>query len=314
MLSLSEVKKAAKNCADHIKKTPLIESKKLGIKINGKAFLKCENLQKGHSFKIRGVIHKLSSLKEKGIVSCSAGNFGIALAEQCRAQGIKATIVVPKGIPRIKIEKLRGKGAKIIEFGSAYEEAEKKAKELAKKKGLSFLSPYNDTAIIAGNGTIALEILQEQPQTNVFLCGASGGALASGIGFTAKNINKNIQVFGVQSTAAKSFYESIKAGKAVKAKEKETIADSLRGPIEKDSITLHYAKKFVDGILLVKEQSIREAIRFLWKEHSLKVEGAGAIGVAALLEQPEKFHGKNVAVVLSGGNIDWPLFKEIVGE
>jgi len=316
MISLESIRKAAENCSGKIKETPLVESAELGKKIKGKAFLKCENLQAGGSFKIRGVIQKLASLtageKEKGIIASSAGNFGIALAGQCKEQGIPLTVVVPKGIARIKIEKLKGKGIEIIEHGSVYDDAEREAKRLASMDGRAFISPYNDDSIIAGNGTIALEILGERPETDTIISAASGGALVSGLGIAAKGLKPKTAVFGVQSSAAPSFYESVKAGKPVQAEERETIAESLRGSLEEGSVTLEYAKKFVDGILLVEEGSIKEAMRFLWKEHSLRTEGAGAVGVALLLEQPERFSGRNVAVVLSGGNVDLHKFMEIV--
>jgi threonine dehydratase len=320
MVKLQDIQQAQKNIASYAKLTPLVRSKFLSELCNGNVFLKLENQQLTHSFKIRGVINKLLSLsveeKAKGVITASAGNHGQAVAYGAQKLGFKAKIVVPTHAPQVKVEGIRQFGAELLLYGETYDEAEKKAKELAAQEGKLYISPYNDERIIAGHGTVGLEILKELPSVNVIIVPVGGGGLIGGIAIAVKSQKPTVKVIGVQSTASPVMFESLKAGKIVPPHrhERYTIAEGLVGALEKGSITFGIAQKYVDYVTLAREESIRQAVYLLWKNEKEVVEGSGAAGVALLLEDKDSFTGQTVAVVISGGNIDPYLFNGIVAE
>ncbi len=199
-------------------------------------------------------------------------------------------------------------------YGDTYSEAEKKAKELAAKEGRLYISPYNDERIVAGHGTIGLEILKDLPEVDVVVVPVGGGGLIGGIAIAVKTQKPTVRIIGVQSTASPVMYESLKAGKIVPPHrhERYTIAEGLVGAVEKGSITFTIAQQYVDEITLVREETIRQAVYLLWKNEKKVVEGSGAAGPAFLMENKDSFTGQTVAVVISGGNIDEFLFNGIV--
>jgi threonine dehydratase len=201
-------------------------------------------------------------------------------------------------------------------YGETYDEAEKKAKELAAQEGKLYISPYNDERIVAGHGTVGLEILKELPSVDVVIVPVGGGGLIGGIAIAVKSQKPTVKVIGVQSTASPVMFESLKAGKIVPPHrhERYTIAEGLVGAVEKGSITFGIAQQYVDYVTLAREESIRQAVYLLWKNEKEVVEGSGAAGVALLLEDKDSFTGQTVAVVISGGNIDPYLFNGIVAE
>ncbi len=286
--------------------------------MSGKVFLKLENQQVTHSFKIRGVINKLLNLsveeKDRGVVTASAGNHGQAVAFGASKLGFSAKIVVPVNTPKIKVEGIKKFGAELLLFGETYSEAEKRAKEIASKEGCFCISPNNDELIVAGHGTVGLEILSELPDVDVVVVPVGGGGLIGGISLAIKSQRPNVQVIGAQSEATPIMYESLKAGKIVPPHRHEdyTIAEGLAGGIEKGSITFSIAQQYVDEVMLVKEKSLRRAVYLLWKNEKQVVEGSGVAGVAMLLENNDAFNDQSVAVVLTGGNIDDSLFKSIL--
>ncbi|HYA78168.1 MAG TPA: threonine/serine dehydratase [Verrucomicrobiae bacterium] len=320
MVKLEDILQAQKNIASYAKVTPLIPSKFASELINGNVSLKLENQQITHSFKVRGVINKLLNLsaeeKAKGVVTASAGNHGQAVAYGAEKLGFHAKIVVPTHTPKVKMDGIRQFSAELVLWGETYYEAEKKAKQLAAEEGRLYISPYDDERIVAGHGTVGLEILSEMPNVDVVIVPVGGGGLIGGVAVAVKTQKSTAKVIGVQSTASPVMYESLKAGKIVPPHrhERYTIAEGLVGAVEKGSITFDIAKKYVDEVLLAREESIRQAVYLLWKNEKQVVEGSGAAGVALLLENKDSFTGKIVVVVISGGNIDPYLFDGIVAE
>jgi threonine dehydratase len=199
-------------------------------------------------------------------------------------------------------------------YGKTYDEAEQKAISIAKEENRTYISPYNDKLIIAGQGTIGLEILENLPKVDVILVPVGGGGLISGIGTVVKSKNPVIKVIGVQSDASPVMYKSLKAGKIVDVAIKDSIADGLSGGIEKGSITFELIQEFTDQIILVKENSIKKAIKLLWQNEKEISEGAGAVGLAAILENKERFKDKITVVIISGGNVDDDIFQKIINQ
>jgi threonine dehydratase len=318
MVNLEDILLAQKNIASYAKLTPLVPSKFASELISGNVFLKLENQQVTHSFKVRGVINKLLSLsaeeKAKGVVTASAGNHGQAVAFGAQKLGFHAKIVVPTHAPKVKVDGIRQFGADLLLFGETYDEAEKKAKQLAAQEGRLYISPYNDERIVAGHGTIGLEILKEQPNVDVVIVPVGGGALIGGIAIAVKTQKPKAMIIGVQSAASPVMYESLKAGKIVPPHrhERYTIAEGLVGAVERGSITFSIAQQYVDQIMLVREESLRRAVYLIWKNEKQVVEGSGAAGISLLLENKDSFTEKTIAVVISGGNIDPYLFDGIV--
>ena len=318
MVELEDILQAQKNIASYAKVTPLIQSKFTSELIHGNVFLKLENQQITHSFKIRGVINKLTNLsaeeKAKGIVTASAGNHGQAVAFGAQKMGFQAKIVVPTRTPKVKVDGIRQFGTELLLYGETYDEAEKKAKQLAAQEGRLYISPYNDERIVAGHGTVGLEILKDLPNVDVVIVPVGGGGLIGGIAIAVKTQKPTVKVIGVQSTASPVMYESLKAGKIVPPHrhERNTIAEGLVGAVEKGSITFSITQQYVDEVTLVREESLRRAVYLLWKNEKQVVEGSGAAGVGLLLENKDLFKGKTVAIVISGGNIDPYLFDGIV--
>ena len=318
MVTLADIKQAQKTITPYIKITPIVRSDFLSKLCDSEVFLKLENQQVTNSFKIRGVINKLLSLsseeKDRGVVTASAGNHGQAVGFGAKKLGFSAKIVVPINTPKIKVDGIKQYGVDLLLFGETYSEAENKAKEIATREGCLYISPYNDELIVAGHGTVGLEILNDLPNVDVVVVPVGGGGLIAGTSIAIKNQKPNAQVVGVQSEASPVMYESLKAGKIVPPHRHEpyTIAEGLAGGIEKGSITFAITRQYVDEVLLVKEKSLRRVVYLVWKNDNQMVEGSGVAGAAMLLENSDSFSGLTIAVVVTGGNIDDSLFKSIV--
>ena len=316
MISLQAIRDARKAIAPFIKCTPLVHSQFLSDFCGGNVFLKLENLQITNSFKPRGAFNKLLHLsaeeKNRGIITASAGNHGQAVAFAAQKLNYPARIVVPKTTPKIKIDGIKKYGADLVLFGDTYDAAEQKAKDLARKDGCAYVSPYDDELIIAGHGTIGLEIIEALPNVDMVIVPVGGGGLISGISIAIKSTKPNVQVIGVQSEASPVMYESLKAGKIVNARKTETIAEGLSGGIEKGSITFKIAQEYVDKVLLVREETIRRAVYLLWDSEKQVTEGSGAAAIAPIIENKSVFAGKTVVAVVTGGNIEAKLFQSIL--
>jgi threonine dehydratase len=247
-----------------------------------------------------------------GIITASAGNHGQAVAYAAKNLGFSARIIVPTTTPHVKVEGIRRWGADLILFGDCYDEAEAHAKQLAKKDGCAYISPYDDELVITGHGTAGLEIVESLPNVDAIIVPVGGGGLISGVSIAAKGLKPNIEIVGVQSEASPVMFESLKAGKIVKVSKRKTIAEGLSGSVEKGSLTFEIAKHCIDRILLVKEETIRKAVYVLCTQERIVAEGSGAAAVAPLLENKALFRGKTVACLITGGNIDGELLNEIL--
>jgi len=276
--------------------------------------LKLENQQHTGSFKVRGAFNKLLQLSEEdrlnGIVAASSGNHAQGLGYAGNRLGVEATIVVPSHTPSVKVEAIRRYGVELIVHGEEYMDAERLARRMEREQEKSYVSGYNDLQIIEGQGTLGLEMLKLDPDLDLILVPVGGGGLISGVGSAVKGVDKQIEVVGVQSVASPVMCESIRRGRIVDVELGDSVAEGLHGGIEEGSITFEMCEEYVDDFILVQEETITEAIAYhLFLDHQV-VEGAGAVGAAAILENPERFKGRNVGVVVSGGNIDEGLLKK----
>jgi len=316
MLTLQDVKDARETIGNLAKRTSLQHSQFLSDFCGGDVYLKLENQQTTNSFKIRGALNKMLHLSaeemQKGVITASSGNHAQAVAICAERLNVSAKIIVPRHTPKVKIDKIKKHDVELILYGDIYDEAERKAKELAKKNGLTYISSYNDKLIIAGHGTIGLEILEDLPGVDTMIVPVGGGGLISGISLAVKNIKPSLRVIAVQSEASPVMYESLKAGKIVDVKMRESIAEGLFGGIEKGSITFGLVQEYVDDIMLVKEETIRKAIYLLWEKEKQVTEGSGAVAIAPILENKNFFAGKTIAAIISGGNIEDKLFRNII--
>lgn len=315
VVTLKNIQDARKAIAPFIKCTPLVQSQFLTTFCGCPLFLKLENLQITSSFKPRGVFNKLLHLsaeeKNKGIITASAGNHGQAVAFAAQKLNYDARVVVPRTTPKIKIDGIKKYGADLVLFGENYDEAERKAKELARKDGCAYISPYNDEWIIAGHGTIGLEILEAVPDVDAVMVPLGGGGLLSGISIAVKSSRPDVQVIGVQSKASPVMYESLKAGKIVDVKKAgKSVAEGLSGNV--GPITFGIVQKYVDRVVLVKEETLTHAVYLLWNYDKQVVEGSGAAAVAPVIENKPLFKDKIVVAVVTGGNIDGDLFQSIL--
>jgi len=310
ILSAVEILKARKNLKEVVYYTPLTYSEKLSEISGAEIYLKWENLQKTGSFKPRGAYNKICSLKpeerSRGVITASAGNHALAVALVAKMMGIKATVVVPENAPKTKVEQCRALEADVTLKGANYDESVIYCKKMVSETGATYIHAFEDYKVIAGQGTIACEILEEMPETHTIIVPIGGGGLISGIALWAKTVNPNIRVVGVQSTATYTMYECFKAKKIVDVPITPTIADGLAGGISQ--MTLDLALKYVDEMVLPKEEELKKAILWVLKNERQVVEGAGVVGIAAILQRKIRFkpHEK-VVLVISGGNIDMEL-------
>ena len=316
MINLRDIKDARETIRNLVKRTPLVHSQFLSNFCDGEVYLKLENLQTTSSFKIRGALNKMLHLSseemERGIITASAGNHGQAVAIGAEKLNLAAKIVIPRNTPKVKIDKIRKCNVELVLHGDIYDEAEQKARDLARKDGLTYISPYNDNSIIAGQGTIGLEILEDLHTVDTVIVPVGGGGLISGISLAIKSIEPTVRIIGVQSEASPVMYESLKAGRIVDVKMRESIADGLFGGIERNSVTFEIVQEYVDSLLLVKEKTIKQAIFLLWNEEKQVAEGAGVVAISLILENKDLFAGKTIVAVISGGNIDKKLFRNIL--
>lgn len=315
MVSIDQVLKARERIGQITKVTPLRHSKSLSELTEASVFLKLENEQVTGSFKVRGALNRLMTLTreqiERGVITASTGNHGLGIAFAAGQLGIKAQVVFPTEASSEKLQKMTDAGVGVIQEVD-YTEIEFYARELARKQDLTYVSPYNDPEIVAGAGTVGLEILEQAKPVDIVVVPIGGGGLISGIAIAIKAKLPETQIIGVQSEVSPEIYESWRAGHWVEAAESESLAQGLMGGVEADSITLDIIQKYIDSIVLVRESSILEAIRLLYEKESLVIEGAGAASVAALLEMGQTISGKSVVAVVSGGNISESAVKALI--
>ncbi|MBO8137665.1 MAG: threonine ammonia-lyase [Desulfotomaculum sp.] len=314
-ISLEDIKNARECIKDVIHKTDLIPNNTLNDICGSNVYLKLENLQKTGSFKIRGAFNKIANLsdeeKKAGVIASSAGNHAQGVALAASVYGTKSTIVMPTTAPLAKITATRNYGAEVVLHGHVFDDAYAKSVEIQSETGATFIHAFNDPLVIAGQGTIGLEILEDMPDVDAIVVPIGGGGLISGIALAAKNINPKIKIIGVEPTNAASMKESAVAGKAVTLCSALTIADGIAVKTPGD-LTFDIVKQYVDEIVVVEEDEIANAILFLLERCKLIAEGAGAASVAALLNGKVQLPGKKVVAVVSGGNIDVNMLSRIV--
>lgn len=313
-VTLEHIKQARQRIANTVRHTPLEYSRSLSTALRREVFLKLECFQLTGSFKLRGAMAKLTALSEeekaRGVLTVSAGNHGLAVAHGAGALNINATIVVPTTASRAKAEAIGRYPVTLIERGANYDEAERAAREMENETAKTFVSPYNDMEVIAGQGTIALEILEDQAAVDAIVIPIGGGGLIAGIALAAKTLNPKIKIYGAEPKATPTMLEALKAGGIVEIKEDETIADGLAGNIEQGSITFPIVQQFVDEMISVSEDEIKQALyRFAYDDH-IMIEGAAAVSLAALASP--RIQGQKTVAVVSGRNISLDLFTEIV--
>lgn len=295
--------------------TPLSPSMELSRSCGAEIRLKWESKQVTGSFKFRGALNRLRTLtleeRQRGVVSASTGNHGLALSLACQLEEIPLLLLIPQSASADKLQRLEEAGAQVFRFEGSCDEAELYGRKLASELGRLFISPYNDPEIIHGQGTIGCEILEDWPEVEDVLVPVGGGGLISGIAGLLKSIKPSVRVFGVEPENSAFMAASLKAGQIVKIEEKETLADAVAGGIEPGSITFDLCRQYVEAIIIVKEELIRQAMDLIYLEHNRMVEGAGALALAGLLSQLNEFKGRKVALIVSGGNVSPKLFTHL---
>ncbi|MCM1285092.1 MAG: threonine ammonia-lyase [Acetobacter sp.] len=314
MLTLDRVYKAKRVLQEVLRKTDMIPAKNLSN--DAEIYLKTENLQVTGSFKIRGSYFKISQLTEEeranGVIACSAGNHAQGVALAAAKNGIKSLICLPDGAPISKIEATKRYGAEVCMVKGVYDDAYNKALELKEQKGYSFIHPFNDPDVIAGQGTIGLEILEQLPDVDAVVVPIGGGGLIAGVAYTIKQINPNCKVYGVQAAGAPSMEQSVKNSEIETLPKVQTIADGIAVKTPGD-LTFELTQKYVDGIFTVTDDEIALAILTLLEQEKLIAEGAGAVPVAAIMNgKIPDIAGKKVCCLVSGGNIDVTILSRVV--
>ncbi|WP_422056245.1 threonine ammonia-lyase [Sphingomonas sp.] len=312
--SFADIEQAEQRLADHVMNTPCLPSRTLSRLAGCELFLKFENLQFTASFKERGALNKLLGLGPKqrglGVVAMSAGNHAQGVAYHAARLGIAATIVMPVGTPLTKISRTRDHGARVIVEGANLAESHALAEQLVEQRGLTLVHPYDDVEVIAGQGTLGLEIVRAIENLDVIVVPIGGGGLIAGVAIAAKAINPDLQVIGVQSVIYPSMVRAV-AGDDAPVPDGVTIAEGIAVK-RAGALTRQFVSALVDDILLVEEASIERAIALLQSVEKTVCEGAGAAGLAAVLEHGSRFRGKRVAVPLTGGNIDSRMFANVI--
>jgi len=313
MLTIDSVYRAKRALEGVARKTDIIHAPKLceGVDL----YLKTENLQVTGSFKLRGAYYKMTCLsdeeKARGVIACSAGNHAQGVALAAKKNGIKAVICLPDGAPISKVEATKSYGAEVCLVEGVYDDAYQKALQLRDEKGYTFLHPFNDEEVIAGQGTIALEIVEQLPNVDAVIVPIGGGGLISGIAYTMKTLNPKIKVYGVEASGAPCMKNALEKERLDKLPSVSTIADGIAVKQPGD-LTYDICSKYVDEIVTVTDDEISAAILALMEKHKLVTEGAGAVGVAAVMFNKIDLKGKKAVCVLSGGNIDVTILSRVI--
>ena len=315
MVNLDQIREAHKKISPYINNTPLLHSSYLSE--NRNVYLKLESLQITGSFKLRGAINKLLSLndeqKKRGVVAVSTGNHGKGVAYASKQLNIKSTIFMSSMVPDHRREAIESLGARVEIVGTNSDEADLYAKEYSKKNDIPLIHPFDDPMIIAGQGTIGLEMLESLPEVDTVIIPTSGGGLIGGIALAIKLQKPDVKIIAASMSRGPSMYKSLKAGKPVDVEEEETLADCLGGSIGLDNkYTFRIAQNTIDDFILIDEDKIAEGIKLNFEKHKLVTEGAAATGVMVVKDNMSEHLGKNIISLICGGNIDSELFGKIV--
>lgn len=313
MLSLDDLYRARYVLGEILRRTDIVPAPKLNPESD--IYLKPENLQVTGSFKIRGAYYRISQLtdeeKNRGVVACSAGNHAQGVALGATSHGIKSLICLPEGAPISKVEATRRLGAEICLVPGVYDDAYQRALQLRDEKGYTFVHPFNDERVIAGQGTIGLELLEQLPDVEAVIVPVGGGGLISGVAYAMKSLNPSIKVYGVQAAGAPSMYESLRVRQPETLAQVSTVADGIAVKTPGD-LTFDICSKYVDEMCLVTEDEISAAILRLLEEEKIVAEGAGAVSVAAAMFNKVPIKGKKTVCLVSGGNIDVTILSRVI--
>lgn len=313
--TIEDIRKAAKTIEGIAYRTPLYRSEYLSRRFQASVFLKLECYQPTRVFKIRGATNKILSLsrsqRQRGLVTASSGNHGLSVAYVARMLGIPATIVVPTSVVKEKVEAIKAENATVVEHGRSHAEIFSLAKDIQKEQGATFVPPFDDPKVIAGQGTTGLEIMEDLPNVDTILVPVGGGGLISGISLSIKTLKPETKMYGVQSKAVPSMYESLSAGRPVRLVPIDTIADGL-APEEPSQLTFQITKENVESILLTSDARIRWATKMALEQLHLLIEPSAAAVIAALGESYTPTKGENLVLVVSGGNISLKLLRELL--
>jgi len=315
-INLSQIQTAKKRIASYINFTPLEKSLALSKRFNSGIYLKPENWQKTGAFKIRGALNKMLALsdaeKKQGIITASAGNHALGVAYAADLLGIDGKIILPENASPAKIAALENYSLQLVKAGADYDESEAVAWDIQRQENLTFVHAFNDPAIIAGQGTIALETLEELPETETIVVPIGGGGLIAGVAVAAKSIHPKIKIIGVQSEASPAMHAALTAGKVIETPIQETIADGLAGRFVEEQM-LQSVQNHVDDVILTSEFSIKKAIKLIFEAEHFIVEGSAAVGIAAMLENKIEQSGKLV-FILTGRNMSKMLLQNLFKE
>ena len=314
-VQLRDIIEAHTRISGRVVRTPLIFSPRLSEHTGAEVWLKPEQFQLTGSFKVRGAYNKMAQLgaaaQSSGVISASAGNHAQGVALAARLLGLSALLVTPLNTPETKLAGIRQYGAEVLQFGANYDEAEREACRLAETSGRIFVHAFEDPAIVAGQGTVGLEMFQDQPGMDRVVVPAGGGGLITGIGVAARAVSPQAVVLGIQSEASPAWYSAWEAGQVVDVDYQDTWAEGLLGAIGPSNFVL--AQRVVDGFALVSENDIKDAMRWALDVHHWVLEGSGAVALAyALKHGREEWAGQRVGVVLTGGNLDTRRLQELL--
>jgi len=313
-LTIDDITQARERIDSVARRTPLERSRWLSAELGREVFFKLECFQTTGSFKLRGAMSKLSALNEderaRGVLTVSAGNHGLAVAHCSEVLGLETTVVVPESASRAKVSSIGRYPVTLIERGASYDDAERAARELERESGATFVSPYNDREVIAGQGTIGIEILEDLRDIDAVVVPVGGGGLLAGLAIAVKALNPRVRVYGAEPLTSPTMTAALEAGRIVEIEEQATIADGCAGNIEPGSITFPIIQRLVDGVILVTEEAIRNAIARVANEDHLMVEGSAAVSVAASMDNV--LDRMSIGAIVSGRNMSLDLFAEVI--
>ena len=311
MLTFEMIQDAKRALEGIARKTPLDPAPKFGANV----YIKSENLQLTGAFKLRGAYNKIRSLtpeeRERGVIACSAGNHAQGIALSAAKLGIRSIICMPAGAPISKVEATRSYGAEVVLVPGVYDDAAREAERLTQEHGYTFAHPFNDPCVIAGQGTIGLEILDQLPDVDMIFVPIGGGGLIAGLAYAVKNLRPQCRIIGVQAAGAPSMAESLKAGEILTLSSVDTVADGIKVKTPGD-LTFGMCREYVDEVVTVSEGEIASAILTVLEKQKLVAEGAGAVGIAAAMYHKVNTEGRTVCALLSGGNVDVTMLERIL--
>jgi threonine dehydratase len=304
--TLDDIRRAHERIRPHVHRTPIFTSRTLNERFGAELFFKCENLQRAGSFKIRGAANAVFSLSpeeaRRGVVTHSSGNHAQAVALAARLRGIRAIVVMPENAPAVKVAAVRAYGGEIVFCFPTLASREETAQRVVEETGATLIHSYNDERVIQGQGTVALELLEDVPDLDLLLVPVGGGGLISGMAIASKALRPSVTVIGCEPEQADDAFRSLREGRIIPVEHPNTIADGLRTSLGEKTFAV--IRSLVDQIVLVSEEAIVQAMRFLFERLKLVVEPSGAVPLAALLEEQVDVRGRRVGLVLSGGNVD----------